>query len=154
MLDHPLSYGFGATVALPFPDALERTREALIAEGFGILSEIDVQATLGQRLGVEIPPYTILGACNPPLAHRALLAEPDVGLLLPCNVIVYEVSDPARCVVAALSPTAALGLTHNAALPLVAAQVEGRLRRALERVAASRPAPVTTPADDAEDEIC
>ena len=153
MLDHPLSYGFGATVALPFPDALERTREALIAEGFGILSEIDVRRTLEQRLGVEIPPYVILGACNPPLAHRALMAEPDVGLLLPCNVVVYAAPDPARSVVAALSPQAALALTHNAALTLVAAQVEGRLRRALERVAASQTAPVAVPDEEVE-EIC
>ncbi len=154
MLDRPLSYGFGATVALPFPEALERTREALIGEGFGILSEVDLGATLRQRLGVEIPPYVILGACNPPLAHRALLAEPDVGLLMPCNVVVYEAPDPSRSVVAARSTSAAFALTRNPALPLVAAQVESRLRRALERVAASRLAPVTIPEDHAVDEMC
>ncbi|MGZ8376075.1 MAG: DUF302 domain-containing protein [Gemmatirosa sp.] len=153
MLDHQLQYGFGATVALPFPEALERTREALIVEGFGVLCEINLEATMRQRLGVEMGPYAILGACNPPLAHEALTVDPDVGLLLPCNVVVYAGTDPGSCVVAALAPTAALAIANNTALTPIAAQAEQRLRRAMERVAASTPAPSPN-AVEVLDEIC
>ena len=152
MLDHQARYGFGATVALPFPDALERTREALIAEGFGVLSEIDLSATMRQRLDVDVGPYTILGACNPPLAHQALMADRDVGLLLPCNVVVYGAGDPASSVVVALSPTAALAMAGNAALEPIAAQVEARLRRAIEHVTAFTP--TAAAAVEVADEIC
>lgn len=123
-------------VPLPYERAVERVREALAAEGFGVLTEIDVRATLQKKLGVEFRPYVILGACNPPLAHRALSAERDVGLLLPCNVIVYAADIPGRSVVAALDPVEQLKLAGNAALEPLAADVRQRLERALQRLAA------------------
>lgn len=134
MLQHHTRYGISATVALPFEQALVRTREALASEGFGVLTEIDVTATLRKKLDVAFRPYIILGACNPPLAHRALEAELDIGLLLPCNVIVYATDDPARSVVAALDPVEALSLSGNAAVRPIAEEVRGRLQRVMARV--------------------
>jgi uncharacterized protein (DUF302 family) len=154
MFDRDLPYGFGATVALPFDEALEHTKEALIAEGFGVLAEIDIAATLRRRLGVELAPYVILGACNPPLAHRALAAEPDVGLLLPCNVVVYAAGEPGRCVVAALDPAAALSLTPNPALGAIADEVAARLRRALVRMMARAAPAAAPPAVEVAEEVC
>jgi uncharacterized protein (DUF302 family) len=124
-------YGISITVNLPFDRALARTRDALAGEGFGILTEIDVTGTLRKKLDVEFRPYVILGACNPPLAHRALLAELDIGLLLPCNVIVYAADNPDRTVVAALDPVAALSLTDNDAVKPLAQEVRVKLQRAL-----------------------
>jgi uncharacterized protein (DUF302 family) len=128
-------YGFGITVELPYEQAVARTREALAGEGFGVLTEIDVAATLRQKIGVEFRPYIILGACNPPLAHRALTAERDIGLLLPCNVIVYAGDREGTSVVAAMDPEAALALTENEAVAPLAAEVKGRLERVLGAVA-------------------
>lgn len=124
-------YGISTTVPLPYDRAVERARETLGAEGFGILTEIDVAATLKKKLGVDFRPYVILGACNPPLAHQALAAERDIGLLLPCNVIVYEGDDPGTSVVAAMDPVAALALTGNDAVRPIAEDVRSRLSRAL-----------------------
>jgi uncharacterized protein (DUF302 family) len=124
-------YGISITLNLPFDRALARTRDALAGEGFGILTEIDVTGTLRKKLDVEFRPYVILGACNPPLAHRALLAELDIGLLLPCNVIVYAADNPDRTVVAALDPVAALSLTDNDAVKPLAQEVRVKLQRAL-----------------------
>lgn len=135
MIERRTPYGFGCTVDLPFPEAAERTRRALAAEGFGILCEIDVAATLREKLGVEMPPYIILGACNPPLAHRALTAEPDIGLLLPCNVVVYATKNSDRTVVTAIDPTKAMRLSAQPALEPLAAQVARKLAAALEKVA-------------------
>jgi uncharacterized protein (DUF302 family) len=120
-------------VELPFnyEDAVERATAALKDEGFGVLTTIDVQQTLKQKLDRTFRKYVILGACNPPLADRALHAELEVGLLLPCNVVVYE-SRPGHSVVSALAPLAALGIVgDNPALHDVAAEADARLRRAL-----------------------
>jgi uncharacterized protein (DUF302 family) len=134
MLQHSTRYGISTTVQLPFDQALTRTREALGSEGFGILTEIDVRATLRKKLDVEFRPYIILGACNPPLAHRALQAELDIGLLLPCNVVVYSTDDPARTVVAALDPVEALSLSGNEAVQPIAEEVRSRLQRVVASV--------------------
>ena len=130
-------YGVGLTIALNFERAVERVKEALAAEGFGILCEIDVAATMKKKLDVDFRPYVILGACNPPLAHRALTAERDIGLLLPCNVIVYADDSPGRSVVAAMDPVVALGVTGNTSLQPVAEDVRSRLIRALDAVDAA-----------------
>lgn len=134
MIEQTTPYGLRITVPLPYTLAVPRVREALAAEGFGILAEMDIASTLEKKLGVDFRPYVILGACNPPLAHRALQAEPDIGLLLPCNVIVYAGDTPEQSVVAALDPVAALALTGNESIRPIAMEVEGRLRRVLDAV--------------------
>lgn len=143
MVSQTTRYGIGTAVDLPYARAVERTREELAREGFGILSEIDVAATLKKKLGVEFRPYVILGACNPPLAYQALTAERDIGLLLPCNVVVYAADEPERSVVAAMDPVEALALTGSDAIRPVATEVRARLERVLERVGSPRaPEPV------------
>ena len=138
MSSYTTPYGIGTTVPVPYTKAVERTKEALAAEGFGVLSEIDVAATLHNKLGVDFRPYVILGACNPSLAHRALLAERDIGLLLPCNVVVYEADEPGHSVVTVLDPVAAMRLSGNDAIQPIAEDVKARLTRvlaALEQIA-------------------
>ena len=135
MVEQTTRYGIATTIDMPYERAVERTREELAREGFGVLTEIDVAATLKQKLDVDFRPYTILGACVPPLAHRALTIERDIGLLLPCNVIVYQADAPGRSVVAALDPQEALAITGNRSLYPLATEVKARLRRALERLA-------------------
>lgn len=130
-----LDYRMSRTVDLPHGDALERTRQELAKEGFGILSEIDVAATLKTKLGASFRPYVILGACNPTLAQRALTAEPDVGVLLPCNVVVYAAEAAGRTVVSAVDPETSLARIGNDALGPVAGEVKARLRRVLDGVA-------------------
>ena len=133
-----LKYGYVRPVALTFDDAIARMEAALKAEGFGVLCQIDIQAKLREKLGVEFPRYVILGACNPPLADRALHAELEVGLLLPCNVVVYE-KTPQESVVAAMAPLAALGIVgDNAELAKVAQEADDRLRRALSSLESGR----------------
>ena len=133
-------YGLKISVQMPFEDAVTRATDALKSQGFGILTTIDVKATLKAKLDRDFRKYVILGACNPPLADRALHAELEVGLLLPCNVIVYETS-PSSSVVAAMAPLAALGVVgENVALAQVAREADTRLRQAL----ASVESPVTT----------
>lgn len=134
MIEQKTRYGMSTTVSLPYELAAERAREALAAEGFGILAEMDIAATLKKKLNVDFRPYVILGACNPPLAHQALLAEPDIGLLLPCNVIVYATDEPGQSVVAAMDPVEALALTGNESIRSIAEDVKARLRRVLESV--------------------
>ena len=127
-------YAIGITVSLEYPHAVERVKEELAKEGFGVLTTIDVAATLKKKLGKDTKPYVILGACNPPLAHKALTAERDIGLLLPCNVIVYADDTPGRSVVAAMDPVEALKLTDNPAVRPLAEDVRNRLVRVLEAV--------------------
>lgn len=124
-------YGFGATLDLPFDEAVARTKAALKDEGFGVLSEIDIRATMREKLDIDFEPYVILGACNPQLAHRALQAEHELGLLLPCNVIVHEHNGASA--VAIVDPAVMLGVVDNPALRQVADEAKARL----ERVAAA-----------------
>ncbi len=131
MVEQTTRYGIATTVKLPYARALERTREELAKEGFGVLTEIDVAATLKKKLDVTFRPYMILGACNPPLAHRALTAERDIGLLLPCNVVVYAADEPGKSVVAAMDPIAALEFTGNEQIRTVAQEARARLERVL-----------------------
>ena len=129
-------YGIGTRVPLDYDAAVQRTKDELAREGFGVLTEIDVRATMKKKLDVEFRPYIILGACNPPLAHKALTAERDIGLLLPCNVIVYADDEPGHCVVAAMDPVEALGLTGRNDIRPLAEEVKARLERVLERLGA------------------
>ncbi len=125
-------YGFTTTLTgLSFDEALVKTTAALKAEGFGILSDIDVQHAMKEKLGQDMPPYRILGACNPPLAHQALQAAPDIGLLLPCNVIVREVT-PGQVVVGFLDPQIMVDLVGRPEVKLVADAAEQGLRRACQ----------------------
>ena len=128
------TYTLSASTPQPFDDAVERVRDELAAEGFGVLCEIDVQATLRKKLGEEIEPYVILGACNPALAHRALEAEPDLGVLLPCNVVVYERDGTTH--VAAVDAERMLSIVGNDALTPIAADVRKRLAAVVERAVA------------------
>jgi uncharacterized protein (DUF302 family) len=134
MVEQTTRYGMGVTVRQPFDRAVELTREELAKEGFGVLSEIDIAGALKKKLDVDFRPYVILGACNPPLAHQALQAERDIGLLLPCNVIVYAADEEGRSVVAAMDPVEALSLTGNEAIGPVAEDVKSRLQRVLAAV--------------------
>jgi uncharacterized protein (DUF302 family) len=121
------AYGFGTTIPVPYEEAIPRVREALKVEGFGVLTEIDVRRTMREKLGIEMEPYIILGACNPPLAHRALEQEPDIGLLLPCNVVVRGEGKGSHVEVA--DPQAMLGIVGNEELNAVADEAKRRLQR-------------------------
>jgi uncharacterized protein (DUF302 family) len=125
-------YGFGKTVALGFEAAIEKVTQALAQEGFGILTEIDVQATLKKKLGHDMPPYRILGACNPRYAHQALSADLEVGAMLPCNVVVYE-GDDGKAVVMAIDPMQTMAAARPALRP-IAERVREGLARVVARV--------------------
>jgi uncharacterized protein (DUF302 family) len=127
-------YTFATRLEAPFSAVRERVEIALKAEGFGILTEIDVAATLRAKLGVERDPYLILGACNPPLAHRAITADASVGALLPCNVVVRADGDV--IVVEAMDPRAAMGLIDSAEMAAVATEAREKLVRVVEAVEA------------------
>ena len=122
-------YSFGTRVAGSVADLRPVVEAALKTEGFGVLTEIDVAATMRAKLGVEMPPYVILGACNPPLAHRAVTAEPSIGTLLPCNVILRADGD--ATVVEAMDPAAAMALSDTPEIAAVATEVRGRLERVI-----------------------
>lgn len=127
--------GLGKALTMSYDQALTRVPEALKAEGFGVLTEIDIQATLKQKLGVDFRRYKILGACNPPFAHEALTTEIEAGLMLPCNVVVYE-GDNKRAVVLAIDPTKTAGASGNPKLLPLAEAVKAKLERALDRIEA------------------
>ncbi|QXP89195.1 DUF302 domain-containing protein [Methylococcus capsulatus] len=122
-------YGFGKTVEASFDTAIEKVTQELQKEGFGVLTDIDVAATLKKKLNQDMPPYRILGACNPPLAHRALTAEPSIGLLLPCNVVVRQ-DDAGKVQVEFMDPNAVLDLVDKPDIT----QLAGEVRQKLERV--------------------
>lgn len=125
-------YALTGTTTLAAQAAVDRVREELASEGFGVLCEIDVQATLQAKLGVDGDPYVILGACNPHLAHGALSSEPDLGVLLPCNVVVYERDGATH--VSAIDAERMLSIVENDSLLPVAEEVRGRLARVVDRV--------------------
>ena len=125
-------YSHRVELDIPYEEAIERATAALKEQGFGVLTQIDMKAALKEKIGVDVDRYMILGACNPALAHRALQAEREIGILLPCNVIVYE-TGPGESVVAAMAPKAALSVVGaNAALDDVAEEADARLQQAME----------------------
>jgi uncharacterized protein (DUF302 family) len=127
-----MQYGFSKTTDYNFEQAIDKVTEELKKEGFGVLTSIDVKETLKKKINVDFKKYTILGACNPALAHQALLAEEELGLLLPCNVIVYEKND--RTVVSIFDPNVMAYLIDNPAMKIVAEEVKNKLKRVLEEV--------------------
>lgn len=128
----PAKYGFSITVDLPYAKAVEKTREALKEEGFGVLCEIDIKQKLKEKLGVDFSNYVILGACNPPLAYETLQREINIGLLLPCNVIVYE--DAGRTIVSAIDAAMMLSVVGNRRLDATASLINEKLRRVIESI--------------------
>ncbi len=123
-------YGFGKELSMSYEEALEKTPEALKEQGFGVLTEIDVRATLKKKLDVDFRKYKILGACNPPFAYEALSSELEIGLLLPCNVIVYE-NDSGRATVTAMDPVAVMKMVDNPVVENVAAEIRRKLEKAI-----------------------
>jgi uncharacterized protein (DUF302 family) len=128
------SYGFGVRINLPYAQAIDAVKAALKEQGFGVLTEIDVKRTMKEKRQIDFRPYVILGACNPVLAERALDAELDLGLLLPCNVVVYE-DNGGGSVIAAMDPEPVLGMIGNPKLNPIAREVKQRLEKALDQVA-------------------
>jgi uncharacterized protein (DUF302 family) len=126
-----MSYYFSKTITASFDDAIQRVTEELKKEGFGILTDIDVKATIKKKLDKDFRNYRILGACNPPFAHQALLAEDKIGLMLPCNVIVQELA-PGKIEVAAIDPIASMQAVENPALGEVAKDVQAKLKKVVE----------------------
>ena len=124
-------YGFHVTLNLSFDEAVERVTAALKREGFGVLSDIDIRGAMKEKLGIDMPPYRILGACNPPLAHKALQADPDIGLLLPCNVVVRQEAE-SRVTVAIIDPMVMMEMVKQPEVQRVAEDAAQRLRRVCE----------------------
>ena len=128
-----MEYYFSKTISASFDDAIQKVIEALKAEGFGILTEIDIKATLKKKLDVDFYNYKILGACNPPFAYKALLAEDKIGTMLPCNVIVQE-KIPGQVEVSAVDPAASMQAIENKALNDIAAEIRGMLQKVIEQL--------------------
>ncbi|MBT4539355.1 DUF302 domain-containing protein [Candidatus Woesearchaeota archaeon] len=127
-----MSYGYKKQVNLKFEEAVDKTKEELSKEKFGILTEIDVKATLKKKLNVDYDNYVILGACNPPFAYKALQAEKEIGLLLPCNVIIYEKED--KVFVSAIVPSVAMGMIDNKTLKEISSEVEIMLKKVVDNI--------------------
>jgi uncharacterized protein (DUF302 family) len=127
-----LNYGYGKTLDVPFENAVQRAREALAAEGFGVLCEIDIKKKLQEKLGIEFTNYIILGACNPSLAYQSLQHEMDLGLLLPCNVVIYEKNG--KPFVAAIDAFKMLSIVNNPALQATARQVNEKLHKVIDKI--------------------
>ncbi|MGB2770028.1 MAG: DUF302 domain-containing protein [Candidatus Zixiibacteriota bacterium] len=121
-----ISYGFKKEIDLSFDKAVEVVTEKLKSKGFGILTKIDVKEKFKEKLGIDFQNYVILGACNPPLAHKSILAEEDIGLLLPCNVVLYE--KDGKTVLDIIKPSTAMGMIENEALNQIATEVEAKLK--------------------------
>jgi uncharacterized protein (DUF302 family) len=128
-MDRQTPYSFSRVLSLPYEEAITKVKNALKSEGFGVLTEIDVKQTLKEKLNKDFRKYIILGACNPPLAHRVLEAEPEVGVFLPCNVLVYE--EGSKTVVSAMDPEAAMILVRNEKVSEVAKQVRRKMEKVL-----------------------
>ena len=135
-----MSYYMSITLQLPFDQCLERVTGALQAEGFGVLTHIDVKETMKKKLDVDFRNYHILGACNPPFAHKALVAEDKIGTMLPCNVIVQETA-PGTVEVAAVDPVSSMQAVHNEALQPVAEEIRGRLKRMIDSLQSGKGTP-------------
>jgi uncharacterized protein (DUF302 family) len=127
-----INYGFTKEMDIPYEKVIEQAREALKKEGFGILTEIDVREKMKDKLGVDMKKYIILGACNPQNAYKAIIAEENIGLMLPCNVIVYEKGS--KTVLSVIRPTAAMRMVDNAELQKIAEEVEGQLKKAFDAI--------------------
>ena len=127
-----INYGFTKELDIPYETVIERVREALKKEGFGVLTEIDVKEKMKEKLGLDMGKYIILGACNPPNAYKAILAEENIGLMLPCNVIVYEKGD--RTVLSVIKPTVAMKMIDNRELDAIAEFIEVKLKKAFDAI--------------------
>jgi uncharacterized protein (DUF302 family) len=127
-----INYGFTKELDIPYETVIEQVREALKKEGFGVLTEIDVKEKMKEKLGLDMRKYIILGACNPPNAYKAILAEENIGLMLPCNVIVYEKGS--KTVLSFVRPTVAMQMVDNAELKKIAETVEGQLKKAFDAI--------------------
>ena len=127
-----ISYGFRKEIDLPFVKAEEMVTQELKKKGFGILTKIDVKEKFEEKLGIEFKNYVILGACNPPYAHKAILAEEDIGLLLPCNVVIYE--EKGKTMLSIIRPAIAMGMVENEALKQIATEVEAMLKQVFDSV--------------------
>lgn len=127
-----INYGFTKELDVPYQTVIEQVREALKKEGFGILTEIDVKEKMKEKLGIDMRKYIILGACNPPNAYKAILVEENIGLMLPCNVIVYEKGN--KTVLSVIRPTIAMQMIDNMKLPKIAEAVEGQLKKVFDAI--------------------
>ena len=127
-----MKYGYNKLLKLEFKDAIQKTKEALMSEGFGVLTEIDVKKTMKEKLNIDFEEYVILGACNPPFAHKALVMEEEIGLLLPCNVVIYQ--KEAGVMVSAILPSSAMSIVGSNDLNDVAKTVEDKIKKVIDNI--------------------